>query len=84
VPVRPEIVRRKLVDVESTVSRLQTWLPITVEQLEGDLMLQWAVERGLHIAAEALFDACAHILADDSASRLTSIATLHGGSPRMA
>jgi uncharacterized protein YutE (UPF0331/DUF86 family) len=42
------------------------------------------VERGLHIAAEALFDAGAHILADDSASRLTSIATLHGGSPRMA
>jgi uncharacterized protein YutE (UPF0331/DUF86 family) len=65
VPVRPEIVRRKLVDVESAVSRRQAWLPITVERLEGDLMLQWAVERGLHIAAEALFDAGAHILADE-------------------
>ena len=64
-PVRPEIVRRKLVDIESAVSRLQTWLPITVDRLEGDLMLQWAVERGLHIAAEALFDAGAHILAEE-------------------
>jgi hypothetical protein len=29
---------------------------VTVEQLESDLMLQWAVEHGLQVDAEALFE----------------------------
>jgi uncharacterized protein YutE (UPF0331/DUF86 family) len=47
------------------MGRLRAWLPITLERLERDLMLQWAVERGMQIAAEALFDAGAHILAGE-------------------
>ena len=61
-PVRADVVRRKLLDVTETVSRLRSWLPISVDRLEQDYMLRWAVERGLHIAAEALFDTGNHIL----------------------
>jgi uncharacterized protein YutE (UPF0331/DUF86 family) len=65
VPVRPEIVRKKLLDIGEAVGRLRAWLPVTVDRLEQDVMLQWAVEHGLHIAAEALFDAGNHILAGE-------------------
>jgi uncharacterized protein YutE (UPF0331/DUF86 family) len=63
VPVRAEIVRAKLLDIGETVGRLRAWLPVTLERLERDLMLQWAVEHGLQIAAEGLFDVGSHILA---------------------
>jgi uncharacterized protein YutE (UPF0331/DUF86 family) len=33
--------------------------------MEQDVMLRWAVERGLHLAAEALFDTGNHILAGE-------------------
>jgi uncharacterized protein YutE (UPF0331/DUF86 family) len=65
VPVRAEIVREKLLDLGQTVSRLRAWLPVTLERLEEDLMLQWAVEHGLQIAAEGLFDVGSHILAGE-------------------
>lgn len=58
-----DIVRRKLLAVEQAVSRLRAWQPITAERLAEELLLQWAVERGLQIASEALFDAGNHILA---------------------
>ena len=61
-PIRPDVVRRKLLDIRQTIRRLRSWRPITVERLKEDAQLQWAVEHGLHIAAEALFDAGAHIL----------------------
>ena len=64
-PVRPEVIRRKLLDVREAVGRLRTWLPITVERLEQDIMLRWAVEHGLHLAAESLFDAGSHLLAGE-------------------
>ena len=64
-PVRAEIVRRKLLEIGEAVGRLRSWLPVTVDRLEEDLMLQWAVTHGLHIAAEALFDAGGHILAGE-------------------
>jgi uncharacterized protein YutE (UPF0331/DUF86 family) len=62
-PVRPEVVRKKLLDIGEAVGRLHAWMPITVERLEQDVMLRWAVEHGLLIAAEALFDAGNHVLA---------------------
>ena len=62
-PVRAEVIRAKLLDLGETVGRLRAWLPVTPDRLERDLMLQWAVEHGLHIAAEALFDLGSHILA---------------------
>ena len=64
-PVRAEVVRKKLLDIGEAVGRLRSWLPVTIERLERDLMLQWAVEHGLHIAAEALFDAGGHVLAGE-------------------
>jgi uncharacterized protein YutE (UPF0331/DUF86 family) len=57
VPARPEVVRRKLLDIGETVGHLRSLLPITVERLERDVTLRWAVEHGLHLAAESLFDA---------------------------
>ena len=64
-PVRAEIVRKKLLDIGESLGRLRSWLPVTVERFECDLMLQWAVEHGLQIAAEALFDVGSHILAGE-------------------
>jgi uncharacterized protein YutE (UPF0331/DUF86 family) len=60
-----DVVRRKLIAIEQTVSRLQAWQPVTVQRLESDLLLQWAVERGLQVAAEALFDLGSHLLAGE-------------------
>jgi uncharacterized protein YutE (UPF0331/DUF86 family) len=62
VPVRPDVVRRKLLDIGETVGHLRSLLPITVERLERDVTLWWAVEHGLHLAAGPLFDAANHIL----------------------
>jgi uncharacterized protein YutE (UPF0331/DUF86 family) len=63
VTVEPDVVRRKLLEINEATAHLRAWLPVTVEQLEGDQQLRWAVERGLQVAAEALFDAGAHVLA---------------------
>jgi uncharacterized protein YutE (UPF0331/DUF86 family) len=65
VPVRAEVVRKKLLDIEEAVGRLRSWLPVTPARLEEDLMLQWAVQHGLQIAAEALFDVGNHVLAGE-------------------
>ncbi len=64
-PVRAEVVRKKLLEIGQTVGRLRSWFPVTVERLERDLVLQWAVERGLQLAAEAVFDVGNHILAGE-------------------
>lgn len=63
--IKTEVLRRKLLDIEQAVARLRAWFPITVEGLEQNLMLQWAVERGLQVAAESLFDAGNHLLAGE-------------------
>jgi uncharacterized protein YutE (UPF0331/DUF86 family) len=64
-PVRAEVVRRKLLDIQESVGRLRSWLPTTVERLEQDFLFRWAVERGLQVAAESLFDVGNHILAGE-------------------
>ena len=61
-PVRPDVVRRKLLDIGETISHLRSLLPITIERLERDVTLRCAVEHGLHLGAESLFDAGNHIL----------------------
>lgn len=60
--VRAEVVRRKLHEIEEAVAHLRSWA-VTQDALERDRQLRWAVERGLQVAAEALFDTGAHILA---------------------
>lgn len=61
--VKPEVIRRKLLEIESAVGHLRRWMPVQRVTLENDQRLRWAIERGLQVAAEALFDAGAHILA---------------------
>jgi uncharacterized protein YutE (UPF0331/DUF86 family) len=58
----PDVVRRKLLEIQShrTAPVLDA---VSLGRLEQKLQLQWAVERGLQLAAEALFDAGNHILA---------------------
>jgi hypothetical protein len=55
-----------LLDITETVGRLRNWHPIGLARLQEDIMLRWAVEHGLHLAAEALFDAGNHVLATGS------------------
>ena len=61
--LRAEVARKKILQVGQAIGRLRSWMPISLEQLEQDLQLQWAVERGLQVASEALFDAGNHVLA---------------------
>jgi uncharacterized protein YutE (UPF0331/DUF86 family) len=65
VPVRAEVVERKLGTIREAVEHLRTQGGITSDRLAHDIMLRWAVERGLHVAAEATFDAGNHILAGE-------------------
>ena len=65
-PVRAEVVRKKLLDIGESLG------PASLlasgdggAARESDLMLQWAVEHRLQIAAEALFDVGSHILAGE-------------------
>jgi uncharacterized protein YutE (UPF0331/DUF86 family) len=61
-PLRADIVRKKLLAIEEVTGRLRSWMPITLERITNDVQFQWAVERGLQVAAEGLFDAGNHIL----------------------
>lgn len=63
--VSADIVRKKLLQIDQATSRLRSWMPLSLENLQTDQKLQWAVERGLHVAAEALFDTGNHILASE-------------------
>lgn len=65
--VEPEIVRRKLLEIAEATGHLRAWSPVTLDALESDQRLRWAVERGLQVAAEALFDVGAHVLAAEFA-----------------
>jgi uncharacterized protein YutE (UPF0331/DUF86 family) len=58
-----DVLRRKLLTIEQTVRRLRSFGPVDVPLLEADGKLEWSVEHGLQIAAEALFDAGSHLLA---------------------
>jgi predicted nucleotidyltransferase len=83
VPVRPEIVRRRLLEIDEAVGHLRSWMPIPLERLEREQQLRWAVERGLQVAAEAVFDAGAHILWPRSSRRWrTSTERFRGGCSR--
>ncbi len=64
-PLRAEVVRRKLLDIEEAVGQLRAWLPVTAGAMRQDRKLQWAIQHGLLIAAEALFEAGTHILAGE-------------------
>ena len=62
-PLRADIVRKKLLQIDQSTARLRSWMPVSLKTFETDLQLQWAIERGLQVAAEAVFDAGNHVLA---------------------
>jgi uncharacterized protein YutE (UPF0331/DUF86 family) len=65
VPVRVDVVQRKLASIREAVEQLRAQGGVTTERLGRDIMLRWAVERGLQVAAEAVFDTGNHILAGE-------------------
>lgn len=60
--LRPEVVRERLVLLEDTVSRLEDLAGPDVGRERANFRDEWAVERGLQLAAEILFDVGNHIL----------------------
>ncbi len=60
---KPVVIQERVKALMDTVSRLKNLQSLSLEALQGDTRNLWAVERGLQIAAEALFDIGNHILA---------------------
>jgi uncharacterized protein YutE (UPF0331/DUF86 family) len=61
VVVRPEALRERLKRLEEVISRLEE-LEAAGPRAGGDFRSGWAIERGLQLAAEILFDVGNHIL----------------------
>ena len=62
-PLRADIVRKKLLQIDQATARLRSWLPVSLETLQTDLRLQWAIERGLFLLSCSI----AHALEELSA-----------------
>ena len=60
--LRPEAVRQRLLRLETVVSQLEELARLPVEALRSGFRDAWAVERGLQLAAEILFDVGNHVL----------------------
>jgi uncharacterized protein YutE (UPF0331/DUF86 family) len=60
--LRPEAVRERLFRLEEVISRLEDLAGSPPERTREDFREAWAVERGLQLAAEILFDVGNHIL----------------------
>lgn len=61
--LRLESARERLEVLQDAVDRLRGHLGNGRDALVLDRDLQWLVERGTHVAAEAVFDAGSHVLA---------------------
>jgi uncharacterized protein YutE (UPF0331/DUF86 family) len=59
---RPEALRERLLKLEEVVSRLEEIGPVDSAVLRLSFRDAWAAERGLQIAAEAIFDIGNHVL----------------------
>ncbi len=62
VVLRPEAVRARLLKLEHVVARLEQLSGLGQRELREDFRAAWAVERGLQLAAEIVFDIGNHIL----------------------
>lgn len=60
---KPVVIQERVKALMGTVFRLKNFKNLSLEALQGDSRNLWAVEHGLQIAAEALFDIGNHILA---------------------
>lgn len=59
---KPMVVTERLAFLRTTVDELKKLSRKSRKDLLADTALKWAVEHGLHIAAEAIFDIGNHIL----------------------
>lgn len=60
--LKPEAVRERLLRLEDVVSRLEDLGRLDAAQLRENFRDAWAVERGLQLASEIVFDVGNHIL----------------------
>lgn len=60
--LRVDAVQERLLRLEEVVSELNDLANLGSDALRGTLRNMWAVERGLHLGAEILFDIGSHIL----------------------
>jgi uncharacterized protein YutE (UPF0331/DUF86 family) len=62
VVLRPEAIRQRLLRLESVVSHLEELGRLPPDSLRTSFRDAWAVERGLQLGAEILFDVGNHVL----------------------
>ncbi len=60
--LRPEAIRERLAKLEEVTSRLEGLGRLDAAALRASFRDAWAVERGLHLGAEVIFDVGNHIL----------------------
>lgn len=60
--LRPEAVRERLLRLEEVISKLEELSRLDSSQLRENFRDSWAVERGLQVASEIVFDIGNHIL----------------------
>lgn len=60
--VRAEAIRARLLKLEEVTGHLVTLRELPAEETEGDFRDAWALERGLQLGAEVLFDVGNHLL----------------------
>ena len=60
--LKPEVIRERLLRLEEVLSGLEELNPLQPEHLRGNVRDAWAVERGLQLGAEIIFDVGNHIL----------------------
>lgn len=60
--LRPDAIRQRLLKLEEVLARLQELGPLDPTSLRTNFRDAWSAERGLQLAAEAVFDIGNHIL----------------------
>lgn len=63
--LRPEVIRERLHKLRTVLRNLATMSGVPQETFVADFRHQWMAERGLQLAAEAIFDIGNHVLAGD-------------------
>lgn len=88
--LRTESIEQRLVKLEESVSNLETLNTLTHVELMTSFRDMWAVERGLQLSAEIMFDVGNHILsaeygvaADDYEDILQQLMTRHVIAPEL-
>jgi uncharacterized protein YutE (UPF0331/DUF86 family) len=62
---KKKVISERLTKLDEAISILRKHQSVKWEKYEGDIELQWIVERGFILTAEMIFDIGAHILASE-------------------